>query len=104
DFFVLGNIQRIRGLLALEQDDEELAVHHFSRGLTIFEAAEDLYHTALMHYLVGANLDERNASRARRNLRSALDIFKRLRVKHYIDATSSALEKLETIDHQAKPT
>lgn len=46
DFFVLGNIQRIRGLLVLENGDEELAVHHFSRALTIFEAAEDVYHTA----------------------------------------------------------
>nr|MDQ3042431.1 tetratricopeptide repeat protein [Acidobacteriota bacterium] len=41
DFFVLGNIQRIRGLLSLEDADEELAVHHFSRSLTIFETAED---------------------------------------------------------------
>src|SRR5512140_2544249 len=68
DFFVLGNIQRIRGLAALEEKDEELAVHHFSRGLTIFEAAEDVYHTALMHYLTGAHLDARNATRARKHL------------------------------------
>ena len=37
DFFVLGNIQRILGLAALQEHDVELAVHHFSRGLTIFE-------------------------------------------------------------------
>ena len=30
---------------ARQTEDDELAVHHFSRGLTIFEAAEDLYHT-----------------------------------------------------------
>ncbi len=29
DFFVLGNIQRIRGLVALADDDTELAIHHF---------------------------------------------------------------------------
>ncbi len=38
DFLLLGNIQRIRGLLALKYGDEELAVHHFRRGLTIFES------------------------------------------------------------------
>ena len=37
DFFVLGNIQRIRGLAAIAAQDIELAVHHFSRSLTIFE-------------------------------------------------------------------
>jgi tetratricopeptide (TPR) repeat protein len=53
DFFVLGSIQRIRGLAALEADDNELAVHHFNRALTIFETAEDLYHTGLLHELLG---------------------------------------------------
>ena len=58
DFFVLGNIQRIRGLLALEVKDEEIAVHHFSRSLTIFETAEDLYHTALANFMIGKTLVE----------------------------------------------
>ncbi len=58
DFFVLGNIQRIRGLLALKEADKDLAVHHFSRSLTIFETADDLYHTALVHYLIGKTLGE----------------------------------------------
>lgn len=57
DFFVLGNIQRIRGLSALAENDRELAVHHFSRALTIFESAEDLYHTGLVHFLLGTTLD-----------------------------------------------
>ena len=53
DFFVLGNIQRIRGLAALETGDDEVAIHHFSRALTVFEAGQDVYHTGLMHYLLG---------------------------------------------------
>ena len=64
DFFVLGNIQRIRGLAALEDGDGELAVHHFNRRLTIFEAAEDIYHTALLHYLLGENLDRTKSAAA----------------------------------------
>ena len=34
----------------------ELAVHHFNRSLTIFEAAEDVYHTGLANLLIGENL------------------------------------------------
>lgn len=97
DFFVLGNIQRIRGLAALEERDEELAVHHFSRGLTIFETAEDLYHTGLMHLLIGAHLDSRNARQAKKHLISAGDIFKKLDVGALAEAASKELERIETI-------
>ncbi len=85
DFFVLGNIQRIRGLAALAADDPELAVHHFNRGLTIFETAEDVYHAALMHHLLGVNLDPRNAARARQHLSSASDVYKKLGLKESLD-------------------
>jgi len=95
DFFVLGNIQRIRGLIALAESDTELAIHHFSRGLTIFETAEDVYHTGIMHFLLGANLDARSAVRAKRHLSSALEIFKKLDIKSYISRTSKEVERLE---------
>lgn len=35
DFFVLGNIQRIRGLAAIASEDTELAIHHFSRTFSL---------------------------------------------------------------------
>ena len=95
DFFVLGNIQRIRGLAALAEEDTELAIHHFSRGLTIFEAAEDLYHTGLVHFLLGANLDPGNVVRAKRHLRSSLDIFKKLGIKSYITRISKEIDRVE---------
>ncbi len=95
DFFVLGNIQRIRGLSALAQEDLELAIHHFSRGLTIFEAAEDLYHTGLMHFLLGVNLDPRSFVRAKRHLTSALDTFKKLGIKSYIARIGKEFERVE---------
>ncbi len=102
DFFVLGNIQRIRGLLILENDDEELAVHHFSRGLTIFEAAEDVYHTALMHYLIGKAIFQTQPDRARKHLISAGEIFRRLDVKSLLSKTEKTLEKLKTIETPKK--
>ncbi len=94
DFFVLGNIQRIRGLAALEDQDSELAIHHFNRSLTIFETAEDVYHTALVHFLLGSNLDARQSARAAKHLISAEDIFKKLRVNHFVDAVGAQRAKL----------
>ncbi len=97
DFFVLGNIQRIRGLAALAEEDHELAIHHFSRGLTIFEAAEDVYHTGLMHFMLGSNLEVRNSARAKRHLTSAAEIFKKLELKSYCDRARKELERVETL-------
>lgn len=97
DFFVLGNIQRIRGLAALDEGDDELAIHHFSRGLTIFEAAEDLYHEGLLHHLLGVHLDKRNITRAKRHLGQARDIFAKLGVQKLVAETSERLDRLETL-------
>ena len=97
DFYVLGNIQRIRGLAALVEEDTELAVHHFSRALTIFETAEDIYHASLLHHLLGANLDPRNAARARRHLLSAADIFKKLGLKRNLAEVGKELTRVETL-------
>ncbi len=96
DFFVLGNIQRIRGLAQLRKGDEELAVHHFSRALTIFEAAEDAYHTALAHFLIGETLLETQTERARKNLTAAAEIFRRLGVELLSEKTDALLERLKT--------
>ncbi len=95
DFFVLGNIQRIRGLIAVTKGDRELAVHHFSRSLTIFEAAEDLYHTALAHLLIGSNLPAENV-RAGKHLGSAAEIFKRLGIERYIDEAAEKLAQFKS--------
>ncbi|MBP7416019.1 MAG: sigma 54-interacting transcriptional regulator, partial [Pyrinomonadaceae bacterium] len=95
DFFVLGNIQRIRGLSAIESGgDDELAVHHFSRGLTIFEAAEDIYHTALMHLLLGQHLDADHAPRAKKHLTTAADIFKKLGATALLDDAGIEMKHL----------
>lgn len=89
DFFVLGNIQRIRGIFALKINDNELAIHHFSRALTIFETAEDLYHTALTHYLIGRNVSQ--SARATKHLLAASEIFRKLGVKTFFEETSKLL-------------
>ncbi|MCY7346575.1 MAG: sigma 54-interacting transcriptional regulator, partial [Pyrinomonadaceae bacterium] len=104
DFFVLGNIQRIRGLLALEETDDELAVHHFNRSLTIFEAAEDVYHTALAHYLIGKTTVETQPHRAKKHLLAAGETFRKLGVKWLLSEIEKSLGKLKTIEMPLKRT
>ncbi|HEY0427283.1 MAG TPA: sigma 54-interacting transcriptional regulator [Pyrinomonadaceae bacterium] len=95
DFFVLGNIQRVRGLMALKHEDEELAVHHFSRALTIFETAEDLYHTALAHFLIGKNIADAQPERASKHVLAAAEIFRKLDVKPFLEESEEILGQLK---------
>lgn len=98
DFFVLGNIQRIRGLAASDEGDSELAVHHFNRSLTIFEAADDIYHTALSNYLIGANLPAEQHARAVKHLVKASEIFGKLGLK---SLASTADEQIDRLKHSS---
>jgi hydrogenase-4 transcriptional activator len=95
DFFVLGGIQHIRGLAALMAGDRQLAVHHFSRSLTIFEAAEDLYHTAFAHFLIGQNLEESQSSRALKHLSSAVEIFRKLGIETLVKSVQERIAGLK---------
>lgn len=93
DFFVLGNIQRIRGLAAAEQNDQQLAIHHFNRSLTIFEAAGDLYHTALANYLIGSHLPHDQVTRAEKHLTRAIEIFRQLDISGLVEAAELRMEE-----------
>ncbi len=90
DLFVLGDIQRIRGLAAEVRGDIKTAAHHFNRSVTIFETAQDIYHTALARYHLGAVLAENQPKRASKHLIEASEIFRKLQIP---DLYSSA-EKL----------
>lgn len=104
EFFILGGIQRIRGLAALKDDDKELGVHHFSRSLTIFESANDIYHTALAHYQIGVNLPFNQHARAVKHLNSAVQIFLKLGVRHYHELAKNAVETIKNQTIAAEPT
>lgn len=95
DFFVLGNIQRIYGLLAGARADKDTAVYHFNRSLTIFEAADDIYHIALIRYLLGTTLAENDPERATKHLISASEIFRKLGVENLYDSAEAAIRKLK---------
>ncbi|HEY8559561.1 MAG TPA: sigma 54-interacting transcriptional regulator [Pyrinomonadaceae bacterium] len=95
DFFVLGNIQRIYGLLAGARADEETAVYHFNRSLTIFEAADDIYHIALIRYLLGTALAASEPEKATKHLISASEIFRKLGVVNLYEQAEYAIRKLK---------
>ena len=93
DFFVLGNIQRIRGLQALKEMDEELALHHFNRSLTIFETADDFYHTALIHYLLGKTIGHNGPKQATKHLILASESFRKLEIQPLFDSSEALIKK-----------
>lgn len=94
DFFVLGNIQRIRGIEAIEKGETELAIHHFNRGLTIFEAAEDLYYIGFSHLLLGETLPGDRSDQAEKHLSSAIEIFRKLGIEHLTVRAEDARSKI----------
>ena len=98
DMFVLGNLQRIRGLHASRQKDFELAAHHFSRALTIFETAKDFYHQALAHYLLGETLAETEPEKAAKHLNEAAQTFQKLGVEYLYRNAEEILNKIK--DHK----
>lgn len=95
DFYVLGNIQRIRGLAAAASDDPELAVHHFNRSLTIFEAAGDIYHTAISNYLIGTNLPSGQSGRAVKHLTNSGEVFRALGLSELSDSVAEQIESIK---------
>ncbi len=101
DLFVLGTIQRVRGQASLEDGEPETAAYHFNRALTIFEAAEDIYHIALIRYLLGKTLADSEPAQALKHLIPASEIFRKLGV----EASYANAEKLiKQLQAEAEPT
>jgi tetratricopeptide (TPR) repeat protein len=94
DFFVLGNLQRIRGRASQIDGDLENAAHHFNRALTIFESSDDLYHIALSHLLLGDALRESNTRKASKHLVTASEIFRKLGVDSFYADAEAKIESL----------
>lgn len=103
DFFVMGETQRIRGLAALANFDESLAAHHFSRSISFFETAEDLYHTALAKYEYGRALGHSEPQKAEKYLASAADVFAKLDAAPMFKSAEAAIEKLKRVE-TVRPT
>lgn len=96
DLFVIGNVQLIRGMLAESKGDLKIAAHHFNRSLTIFETAEDIYHTALAHYRLGIVLSAAQPKKASNHLISASETFRKLQVDHLYESAEEMIDGLDT--------
>lgn len=93
DVFVLGEIQRIRGLAAMDADDRELGLHHFNRSLTLYQTGEDLYHIALADFLIGSNLGSEHRDRAIVHLTKAGDVFRKLGIRQFVKRVEDKLDE-----------
>jgi hydrogenase-4 transcriptional activator len=102
DFFVLGSLQRIRGHLALIDDDIEIAFHHLSLSVTMFETAEDLYHTGRASFELGKVSAKINPEKAVKYLNTANEIFTKLDVQHLVELVQHELKNLEITEPIAK--
>lgn len=103
DFFVFGNIQRIRGLAAAGAGDVEMAVHHFNRSLTIFETANDTYHIAEAHLLLSEYLPPDRTEQAMRHLEAAKDIFKKLGLDERLKQAGSIAAERKALPARIEP-
>jgi transcriptional regulator with GAF, ATPase, and Fis domain len=81
-------------MAAVAAGDRELALHHLNRSLTIFEAAEDIYHRGQLHLLLGTAIGSDEPKRALKHLTGALEIFKKLGV---ISLSEQAREKIDDL-------
>ena len=100
DFFVLGEIQRLKGIRAAKSGNKEQAIHHFSRSLTIFESSEDIYNVALANLNIGEayiNVDKKKATRA---LVKASEVFRKLGIARLHERSEELIDLAErTIEH-----
>lgn len=96
DFLLLGNIARLRGLLAMAGGNENLAVQHFNRSLSIFEMAGDFYNTARVQLKLGAIISPSQPEKAVKYLTSASETFRKLGVEKQAKRAEELLEKLKT--------
>jgi DNA-binding NtrC family response regulator/tetratricopeptide (TPR) repeat protein len=99
ELFVLGSVQRIRGLALVLSGDLETGTYHLSRALTIFETAEDAYQIGLANYNIGKALRDIEAEKAARHLSTAVEIFRRLGAQRMLTLAEGQLEPVRS----AKP-
>ncbi len=95
DLTVAGEAQRVRGLLAMTQNDATLAVHHFGRSISIFEIFGDRYRAALAHYELGRAYASTQSERAAEHLVQAERTFRDLGAQLALKDAEEALAALD---------
>lgn len=88
---IMGEAQRLAGLLALAQEDAILAAHHFARSLSIFEMLRNRYCEARAHYDLGRAYALVQPDRAREQLSFAVATFRELGAHLALSQAEAAL-------------
>jgi transcriptional regulator with GAF, ATPase, and Fis domain/Tfp pilus assembly protein PilF len=95
DVGMIGEAERLHGLIATVQNDSTRAAQHFGRSLSIFEMLGDRYRSALASEALGAAYATTNPRRAVEKLAGAVQAFRQLGAKPDLARAEQALAALD---------
>lgn len=98
ELLLQGFVSGLRGEIALRNKDEELAIHHFSRSLTNFDKAGNLYQIAFANYKLGAVLAKSQPDKADKHLTSAIETFRKIEDETKLKLAKDLLSSLKTAE------
>ena len=91
DMGLLGEAQRLHGLLALAKSDASLAAQHFGRCVSIFDLLGDRYRSARSHHDLGRAYALAQPEYAAEHLSRAANIFRELGARLDLASAEAAL-------------
>ena len=91
DMGLVGEAQRLHGLLALARSDASLAAQHFGRSVSIFDLLGDRYRGARAHYDLGRAYTLAQPERAAEHLSRAVNVFRELGARLDLASAEAAL-------------
>src|SRR6185369_11792556 len=105
DVGIIGEAERLNGLVALQQGDVTLAAQHFGRSLSIFEMLGDRHRSAIACEAVGAAYARTAPKRATEKLTNALQTFRELGANPDVARVERSLAELdrEAPDRRSDP-
>ena len=95
DVGIIGEAERLNGLVALKQGDATLAAQHFGRSLSIFDMLGDRHRSAIAGEALGAAYARTSPRRAIEKLGSALQTFRELGAEPDIVRVERSLAELD---------
>ena len=92
DMALMGEVQRLHGLLALARSDASMAAQHFGRSVSMFDLLGDRYRGARAHYELGRAYTVAQPERAAEHFSRAVNVFRELGARLDLAAAEEALE------------
>jgi hydrogenase-4 transcriptional activator len=94
NYLALGLTARIRALMAIAMQDDDLTLHHFNRSLSIFEMAGDAYQAAVINYEIGKHFISKQPDQAVKSLEQSVNVFGKLGATHKFKLAEEILLKV----------